>query len=75
VTTCPLSRSGGYQAEMVWVNTTVATCSGQPNAPVCGSTSYSVPSQFITKCDLSGVCQPAQAVEIIGAKPLLLQNQ
>jgi hypothetical protein len=75
VTTCPLSRAGGYQAEMVWVNTTLASCSGQPSTPVCGSTSYSVPSQFITKCDLTGVCQPAQAVEIIGAKPLLLQNQ
>ncbi len=75
VTTCPLSRAGGFQAEMVWVNTTLASCSGQTSAEVCGSTPYPVPSQYITKCDVAGVCQPAQAVETIGAKPLLLQNQ
>jgi hypothetical protein len=75
VTTCPLSRAGGFQAEMVWVNTTLASCSGQSSVEVCGSTPYSVPSQFITKCDVAGVCQPAQTVETIGVKPLLLQNQ
>ena len=75
VTTCPLSRAGGFQAEMVWANLTLASCSGQSSAEVCGATPYSVPSQYITKCDVAGVCQPAQAVETIGAKPLLLRNQ
>ncbi len=75
VTSCPLSRGGGYQAEMVWVNTTLANCAGQSSAETCGSTPYSVPSQFITKCDLAGVCQAPQSVEMIGVKPLLFKNQ
>ncbi len=74
-TSCPLTRGGGYQAEMVWVNTTLTNCAGQSSAETCGSTPYSVPSQFITKCDLAGVCKAPQAVEMIGAKPLLFQNQ
>jgi hypothetical protein len=75
VTSCPVNRDGGYQAQIVWVNTTLAGCSAQSSAEVCGSTPYPVPWQFITKCNLAGACQPAQALEIIGAKPLLLKNQ
>jgi len=75
ITTCPLSNSNGYQGLLVWVNTTLPSCAGQSSSETCGSTAYPVPSQYITKCDLAGTCQPAQSVETIGAKPLLFQNQ
>jgi hypothetical protein len=75
LTTCGLSRSGGYQAEMVWVNTTLTKCAGQSSTETCGSTPYAVPPQYITKWDLAGVKQPAKRLEIIGAKPLLFENQ
>jgi hypothetical protein len=75
VTACSLSRSNGYLAEMVWVNTTVTNCAGQTSTETCGSTPYSVPSGYITKRDLDGVRQPVKRMEIIGAKALLFENQ
>jgi hypothetical protein len=74
VTTCALSRPNGYQAEMVWVNTTLTTCAGQSSQETCGSTQYNVPSEYIIKLDLDGNLQPARGFEIIGAKPLLFEN-
>ena len=75
VATCSLSRPNGYQAEMVWVNTTLTTCTGQTSSETCGSMPYTVPAQYTTKRDLDGVRQPAKRLEIIGAKPLLFENQ
>jgi hypothetical protein len=75
VTTCSLSRPNGYQAEIVWVNTTVTSCTGQTSSETCGSTPYSVPSSYITKRDLDGLHQPVKRIEIIGAKALLFENR
>jgi hypothetical protein len=72
---CTLSGANGYSALMVWATTTLTSCTSQLSQEVCGSTLYSVPSGYVTKLDLAGNQQPANPVEYVGAKPILLVNQ
>jgi trimeric autotransporter adhesin len=75
VNICTLTGPNGYSAIMVWVTTSLSSCSGQSNTEVCGSTLYQVPSGYVVKHYLDGSLQPASASEFIGAKPVLLSNQ
>ncbi|HET7441977.1 MAG TPA: hypothetical protein VFJ47_11805 [Terriglobales bacterium] len=72
---CTLSGADGYSAIMVWATATLTSCSSQVSQEVCGSTLYAVPSGYVTKLDLAGNRQPANPVEYVGAKPILLVNQ
>jgi hypothetical protein len=75
INTCTLTRPNGYSALMVWSPATLTACAGQPSSEVCGSTSFQVPAGYGTKRDLDGLVQPANTVEYVGAKPILLENQ
>ncbi|HUA13921.1 MAG TPA: Ig-like domain-containing protein [Verrucomicrobiae bacterium] len=75
ITTCTLTRPNGYQALMVWYTAVLTDCAGQASPEVCGSMSYAVPDGYVTKRDLDGSKQPATAIEYVGAKPILLENQ
>jgi hypothetical protein len=74
ITVCTLSRANGYSALMIWSTATLTSCIGQISSEVCGSTTYQVPSGYITKRDLDGLVQPANPTEYVGAKPILLEN-
>ena len=74
IAVCTLSRAGGYSALMVWDNAVLSSCAGQISTEVCGSTPYSVPTGYLTKRDLDGLKEPASALEYVGAKPILLEN-
>ena len=60
---------------MVWATTPLTSCAGSISSEVCGSTTYTVPPNYITKRNLDGVTQPSNPVEYVGAKPILLENQ
>lgn len=60
--TCGLTRSGGYQAQVVW----------NPNRPA----SYTAPSQFIQYRDLAGTVHSigARGIVNIGSQPIILET-
>ena len=72
---CTVTKENGYSALMVWATAMLTSCSTQVSQEVCGSTLFSVPATYINKRDLDGVVHPANSVEYVGAKPILLENQ
>jgi len=58
---CPLSRTGGYSAEAVWISNS--------------SAKFAVPKQYTQYLDLAGATHPiANGVVTIGDQPILLQT-
>jgi|SRR5580704_14267629 hypothetical protein len=77
---CDFVKSNGYQARLVWdwnaVGSLPENCSSTSNPIVCGSTRYMVTEPYLYWVDLSGaVHSAASATILIGANPILLENQ
>jgi hypothetical protein len=72
---CPLTRSGGYQALLVWDNTFTTFPCGDAS---CGATSFPIPAAYTSDWqDLDGHATALNGVGavVIGAKPILIENQ
>jgi hypothetical protein len=70
VWTCSYTRTGGYQALVVWDAS--QTC----NNGSCTTSSFSLPSspQFVQYQDLAGTTHAVSGTVAIGAKPILLET-
>jgi hypothetical protein len=70
VWTCGLTRSGGYQAQIVW-DASKSCSNGR-----CTTSNYQVASKYTKMVDLDGNEQTIVGTSVaIGAKPILLKNQ
>ena len=71
VFTLNLTRSGGYQAQIVWDSTPVSSCSN----PQCGSTPLTVTPPFTVAewRDVAGVTHPGTP-NMVGASPIIIEN-
>jgi len=72
VYTCPLTRANGYSALAVWDGSQTCTSAGG-----CTSSNFKAPAGFVRYRRLDGTQAQIQSGEVvlIGAKPILLENQ
>ena len=75
VYTCDFTEADGTTAELVWDAQYGQNCSQMANPVICGSTTYSVPTQFNKDwVDVAGTVHPAAGTVKIGANPILLEG-
>jgi len=72
VYTCPLARANGYSALAVWDASKTCTTAGG-----CPTSNFKAPAGFVQYRCLNGTVNQIQPGEVvlIGAKPILLENQ
>jgi len=72
VYTCSFTRGNGYSALAVWDSSQTCTAGGG-----CTTSNYTAPAAFVQYRELTGAVTPIQSgqVVLIGAKPILLENQ
>jgi hypothetical protein len=76
VYTCDFTEANGTIAELVWDAQYGQNCSQMASPIICGSTAYTVPSQFNKDwIDLKGDVHAASSIVTIGANPVLLEGQ
>ncbi len=83
VYTCDFTRANGHIARLVWDSqygpggvTSPSNCTTSSTPAICGSTTYSVPSQFgLDWVDILGTTHAASGAVTIGANPILLEGQ
>jgi hypothetical protein len=76
VYTCDFMEADGTAAELVWDAQYGQNCSQMANPTICGSTNYSVPTQFSKDwVDVTGTAHPSSLTLTIGANPVLLEGQ
>lgn len=74
--TCDFKEANGSIAELIWDAQYAQNCSQTTNPIICGSTNYSVPTQFNKDwVDMNGVVHSSAATVTIGANPILLEGQ
>ena len=70
------TEADGTAAELGWDAQYGQNCSQMSNPIICGSTNYSVPSQFSKDwVDVASTVHPASGTVMIGANPTLLEGQ
>ena len=75
VYTCDFTKADGAAAELVWDAQYGQNCSQMANPIICGSTNYSVPTQFNQDwVDVTGAVHDSVATVTIGANPILLEG-
>jgi hypothetical protein len=76
VYTCDFTEANGTAAELVWDAQYGQNCSQMADPVICGSTTYSVPTQFNKDwTDVTDTVHPAAGTVKIGGNPILLEGQ